>query len=576
MNAGPIDATATNGEHASTSPSVDEALPLHVVPAEGLPFEHEIRSTVALVGRSSRAELTIADRSMSREHARIHRTERGWEIEDLGSRNGTYVSGTRISEPTVLRPGDTIALGSSLLTVRAADGPSTAPPVRPGEHTVYRSAAEVLRRAPESGAPQGHGEDLEVRAERLAILNEVHHALARSVALDELLEMILDRTFDHLEPEEGAIFLKNADGEYECAASRSRDGTTHQCLYSRHLAAEVAEKGLAALVLDTRTDDRFNQAQSIMYTGMRCLVAAPLMDDRTPLGMIVLGSTLAVRQFDEEDMELLVSLASVAALRISNVALAEEAADRRRLQQEVTLARTIQVALLPATLPALPGYEVHGGNVPSRGASGDFYKIVERDDGRECVLMVADVSGKGIGAALLTASLEALSAGFLEQGLPPEEICTHVSRLLFERTAPQKFATSFLAVLDVETATLRFCNAGHNPALVVRHDGTVEWLPSTGTPLGILPAARYTAGTARLDEGDLVMLYTDGITEACDPDEEEYGEDRLAEACAAYRTEPLPRLAKALEAHLEEFVKGVPFADDRTVVLVRRSAPTAA
>ncbi len=566
------DSAALSGGREPASMDSGELLPLHVVPAEGLPFEHLARGGTVLLGRSSKADLTIADRSMSREHARIRRTERGWEIEDLGSRNGTYVGGTRISESTPIAAGDTIALGSSLVTVRGGDEPATSPPPGGGEHTIYRSAAEVLRRAPESDVAESRGEDLELRAQRLAILNEVHHALARSVALDELLEMILERAFDHLEPEEGAIFLKNDDGDYECAASRSRDGTSHQCLYSRHLAAEVAEKGLAALVLDARTDDRFNQAQSIMYTGMRSLVAAPLTGDSGPLGMIVLGSTLSVRQFGEEDMELLVSLASVAALRISNVALAEEAADRRRLQQEVALARTIQVALLPSRLPSVPGFEVHGGNVPSRGASGDFYKVVERKGGRECVLMVADVSGKGIGAALLTASLEALSAGFLEQGLPPEEICTHVSRLLFERTAPQKFATSFLAVLDVESSTLRYCNAGHNPALVVRRDGAVAWLPSTGTPLGILPAARYDAGTTRLEEGDLVLLYTDGITEACNPDEEEYGEERLSEACRAYRTEPLPRLAQALEAHLEEFVGGVPFADDRTVVLVRRAA----
>jgi len=164
---------------------------------------------------------------------------------------------------------------------------------------------------------------------------------------------------------------------------------------------EVTEKQLAALVFDTSRDERFAASESIVSSGVRSLVAAPLVDPESCPGMIVLSSRANVRQFSEEDMELLVSLASVAALRIRNIALAEDAARRRALEKELELARAIQVALLPEKLPQVRGYELHAVNAPSRAVSGDLYQVQMRSDDRECVVLIADVSGKGIGAAQL-------------------------------------------------------------------------------------------------------------------------------------------------------------------------------
>jgi serine phosphatase RsbU (regulator of sigma subunit) len=516
----------------------------------------------------------VADRSLSRQHARLFVDSGAWFIEDLGSRNGTLINRRLVDGAAALSAGDVVSLGASTITVRNLGdqaGAAAGSAASFGEHTIFRPAAELLEESRADTPPPGiHDEEVFRRyANRLRTLNEVHQALAGSAALDELLDLILDRAFDELKPEEGAIFLKEGT-EYLCAASRSARGPGHKCLYSTHLIREVAEKGLAALVLDAEMDDRFNQAMSIMNAGMRSLVAAPLMDTDGALGMMVLGSTFAVRQFTEEDMELLVSLASVAAMRIRNVRLTEEAAERKRLEREVKLAREIQMALLPDTLPEVDGFELHGGNLPSRGVSGDLFKVVSRDDGRECVVFLADVSGKGIAASLLTASLEALVAGPIEQGIAPNDTCELVSRLLYERTPPEKYATGFMAVLDPDSGRLRYAGAGHNPGLLVRADGTTEWLQSTGAPLGILPVGEYTASDVRLGAGDTVILYTDGITEAENPDEEEFGEERLEAACVPNRHLPLDRLAATLEKNLETFASGVPFADDRTVVMIRR------
>jgi serine phosphatase RsbU (regulator of sigma subunit) len=397
----------------------------------------------------------------------------------------------------------------------------------------------------------------------------VHQSLDRAIPLEDLLELILDRAFDNLRPEEGTIFLRGADGEYYRAATRSVKGEGSMTLYSRNLVQQVVEKGQAALVLDTTADERFNQAMSLLNAGVRSLVAAPLLDPAGALGMIVLGSTLGIRQFTEGDMELLTSLASVAAMRIRNTRLAEEALERERLERDVALARQIQVGLLPDALPEIDGWQLYAHNIPSRGVSGDFYKIEHIDNG-SCVIMVADVSGKGIAASLLTASLEALAAGPIHDGVAPEKIFSRISHLLFERTPPEKFATGFLASIDPVTGVFRFCNAGHNPGIVMRADGALEWLESTGMPLGIMPTGTYGASEVTLEAGDTVVLYTDGLTEAENPDEEEYSEERLAELCARHRADDLQALADVISKDQDEFVRGVPYVDDRTVVMVRR------
>jgi len=546
---------------------------LHVVPATGPPFDFEPEEADVIVGRSSDAEIAVPDRSMSRRHARLFCKGGEWLVEDLGSRNGTLLNGRRISEPTPVGIGTVLRIGSTTVNVTEAAGetPVTSAGTEFDGHTVFRSAAELLRepQAISSGAMKVEDDVLRRYTARLKVLNEVHQSLDRAIPLEDLLELILDRAFDNLRPEEGTILLKGADGEYYRAASRSIKGENSKMLYSRNLVQQVVEKGQAALVLDTAVDERFNQAMSLLDAGVRSLVAAPLLDPSGALGLIVLGSTLGIRQFTEGDMELLTSLASVAAMRIRNTRLSEQALERERLERDVALARQIQVGLLPDALPEIDGWELYARNIPSRGVSGDFYKIELIDDGR-CTIFVADVSGKGIAASLLTASLEALAAGPIHDGVEPEEICSRVSHLLFERTPPEKYATGFLTTFDPATGIVRFCNAGHNPGIVLRAGGEIELMESTGMPLGILPTGVYGAKEIILGSGDTVVLYTDGLTEAENPDEEEYGEERLAELCAKHRGESLDDLAATISADQDAYVRGVPYVDDRTVVLVRK------
>jgi len=548
-----------------------------VAPPPAVPFEREIQGDEALIGRSEDCHIVVPDRAVSRRHARLFREGDKWYVEDVGSRGGTRHNGAMVDKRETLSPGDEVAVGQSTLTLlggeRASKSRSSGAvsSIMPGQ-SVYKSADALLRESLSGELGTDDVATLRRRAARLETLNQVHHALARSLALDELLEMILSKAFEALQPEEGMVVLRDGPGQYRRAASRRPEGSSGESLISTTLLEEVVEKRQGALVCDVAADERFGAAASIRMSGVRSLIAAPLFDEVGPLGMIALDSRAFVRPFTEDDLELLTSLAAVASLRIRNVALAQEALERRRLEEELQLARSIQLGLLPRNLPTPAGWSVFGASVPSRFVSGDYYRVVERAEGAELFVMTSDVSGKGMAAALLTASLEALSAMPIESGLAVDEICLQVSRLLYQRTPPAKYATSFVASIDLASGRLRFTNAGHNPGLLVRNDGSIERLGSTGVPLGMLPEAPFSAREIELAPGDLFVCYTDGIVEAVDPDDEEYGLERLEEVCRDHRKATLAELSAALDKSLGGFVRGVPYHDDRTLVMVRRES----
>ena len=543
-------------------------LRLHIVPAQGAPFDHEVTADRVVIGRSSSSDLPLADRFLSRHHARIVRDGDRYLVEDLGSRNGTLLNGSPVTAPTPLAPGDVIRISGSMLTVRGPGDVSGSI----ASHTVFRPVAELIAQEESRGSRPTDHHDLERYAARMRLLIDVHRALGSALAPHELHDLILDRLFEQLKPEQAGLYLRSPEGKLELAASRSRGGGLPRLLQSQHLIHEVTEKKLAALVLDAQTDERFVAAHSMLAAGIRSLIAAPLLsEDGSALGMVILHSNAAVKLFSEEDLELLVSLASVAAMRLRNIALAEEAAQRRVLEEELGLARRIQERLLPSELPRLPGWELHGHNTPSRHVSGDLYQGVLQREGTACAVMIADVAGKGVAASLLAASVEALAAGALEDGLPPPEACARVSRLLYQRTPQEKYATAFLAVLEAGGGRVEYANAGHNAGLLVRAGGEVERLGPTGVPLGALPSVSYRGASVEMADGDTLVLYTDGITEAANADDEELGIDRLAALCCERRADTVGELARAIGEAVAAFAGGRPRGDDQTLVLLRRS-----
>jgi serine phosphatase RsbU (regulator of sigma subunit) len=538
-----------------------------------------------VIGRSTSADLHVPDRFLSRRHARLYRDADQWFVEDLGSRNGSWLNGRRIDQPTLFRDGDRLRLSNTYLVSGSEKNTLESTPtdfLGPQSQVNFRPVQEISTADhPRPEAPAESSEIALAQARHLHLLNEIHRALSGPVDLDNLLETVLDCSFVALNPDQGVIYLQQGSGQiagledFQRAAERYSSARANEHLHSETLLQKVASEGLTAHVHNLATDADWRDADSMLEQGIQSLIAAPLVDSQGTLGMIALTSKEDDSPFGDRELELLVSIASVASLRIRNMLLTEDAVRRsleaEQIDRDLQLARQIQVRLLPSEIPQTDCFELHGCSMPSRRVSGDYYQIVSRREGEELLVMLADVAGKGLGASLLTASLEALAAGPIEVGRSPVEICRRVGRRLHERTISGRFASMFVGSLEVGRTAFTYANAGHCPGILICSNGTAQRLGATGPPLGLFPNSDYQEAERHLAPNDLLVLYSDGLTEAADSDENEYGIRRLIKVCRGHRSESLIDLAQAIEADIERFVRGHPYEDDRTLVLVRRA-----
>ena len=233
------------------------------------------------------------------------------------------------------------------------------------------------------------------------------------------------------------------------------------------------------------------------------------------------------------------------------------------------LAAEIQQRLLPKDLPDLQGFEVTGWNRPTWQVGGDYYDFLSLGHQR-LGLVVADVTGKGMAAALLVSTLHSALRLLLEGAEPEERLFAQLNQHIVESSSPNKFITLILVELDPTGGGLRFVNAGHNPGILVRADGSVSELEAGGMPLGLMSGEHYEARTLRIEDGDLLCLYSDGITECEAPGEEQFGLERLCELLVAERERPLREIVQEIDRATREFAAGCPQADDQTLVLLRR------
>jgi serine phosphatase RsbU (regulator of sigma subunit) len=546
-------------------------LRLRVKPGAGEAFQQECRGPAVVLGRSNQADIVIPDPHLSRLHARLLQEGDAWLLQDLGSKNPTLLNGQALSGPTPVHVGDVLQLGGTLVYVEAEDGGGA--PTLPSrqlrrpvdDETLIVSASTRVRLEPETAADELGEAALRRHSGRLRMLNDVHRALARPITLDALLELILDRAFADLRPEAGVVLLREPGGGFRRAASRTLEGA-QEVPASRRLLQEVVENGMA-LVVDAATDPRFASSRSLVSSGLRSVVAAPLLDDDGCLGVIVLASQLH-RRFSEEDMELLVSLASAAALRIRSLELAEETARRRILDNELQLAHDIQMALLPRRFPCRDEFELAATLRPASSVGGDLYDFVA--EGRRLFFIVGDVAGKGVAAALLMAVTKTLFHAVAEAGTPVSEILARVNQDLARDNERGMFVTALAGSLDLAGGELELGNAGHLPAYRLGAEGSVEPLRGqVGVPLGVLDGTSYVSERILLTHGDALFLYTDGVIEALNGEGEPFGVARLERYLRASATAAAPALVDGALSALREFTGQAAQFDDVTVLALR-------
>jgi serine phosphatase RsbU (regulator of sigma subunit) len=549
---------------------------LQIVPLVGTPREEPLRGGPVRIGRSPDNDIAISDPSVSREHARLDQTPSGYVIHDLGSRNGVVVNGRRIERPTPVTLSDEIQLGD--VTLKLIDGP---------EVTLTESTFEgpvdttFIAYDPESGldgSTLGAAVDQErPRADTLLkFFQEVTNAVIAARPFDEVVEEIVRQLLTMLpEADRACLLLLEGDPpEPRPRVARHRSGRAVRMTVSRTIVRRVVETLDSVLSANAQEDSRFVGTQSLVIQGTCAVMCVPLAIGRQAIGVLYVDTLSPFKHFDTDQLRLFTTLGNIAAGHIQRQGLLEEKIASEAQQRELAQAAEIQRRLLAVPPVTRPGYSFHAANRPCLSVGGDYFDMIDLGE-NGVVFAIADVCGKGTGAALLMSALQATVRAQSSVGGSPLIIGKRVNDALYASTDTDKFVTLFLAHLDPESGRLTFVNAGHDAPLLFRADsGQPEELAATGLISGILPDAPLTEATVDLRPGDLLFAYTDGIREALSPAEEEFGAERLIATVAARRDLELAELVHTIESEVRAFVAGSDPQDDITQLVIRRERST--
>ncbi|HYE13629.1 MAG TPA: SpoIIE family protein phosphatase [Pyrinomonadaceae bacterium] len=547
------------------------------------------------IGRSARNDLCVPDPFASRVHAEVRREGDQYLLQDLGSANGTYYNGSRLEGTVPLTHGGRIQIGETEIVFndRSADalnaattfeeeGDADAP--LPEATIAFDSAHHTtsgLLEAIEGARTQTSGryaaqavvpQRATDHGDLLALISKVGVTLLASATLDETLREVARLVFDAVPAERCLIMLRDEQaGDLRVRAAEMRDRGTDvgEVRVSRTIVEEVVNQGRSVLTSDAQHDPRF-KSSTVTFQGIRSVLAVPLGVGDRVFGMIYADSPLTESRFTEDHLKVLTTLGSVAAIRVENTRLLEEHLEQERFEREMQLAREIQQRFQPTAPPAVAGYELQGISFPSYQIGGDYYDFILCTD-RRLVVALGDVSGKGTSAALLMSSLHAAVHAQVASCRPLTETISAVNRYLADNTPPNRFVTLFYAELDAVTGSLSFINAGHNPPLIAHSGGTTEQLGAGGLPLGILPDFDYREGRTQLQPGDVLVAYSDGVTEQQNPSGEEFGTARLQEVIERNIDRSAAAIRDKIEAALSAFAQGTPAGDDITLLIVKRA-----
>jgi sigma-B regulation protein RsbU (phosphoserine phosphatase) len=399
------------------------------------------------------------------------------------------------------------------------------------------------------------------------ILLEVEKSLSSSLNLSELLELILDSLSKVVRYDAGAIFLIDREkGEIEHIKTRGFDPALEPDLHLKigeGLAGWAAETQRSLIVPDVKNDSRYVEAR----VETRSEMVVPIISQRRIIGVFNLESDQP-NAYGQEDLELLEAFASLAAISLERARQHEEILEKRKLEEELSIAKRIQQSFLPRTKPQLKGFDISGVNVPSEKVGGDYYDFIPIME-NQMGIAIADVSGKGIPAALIMASFRASLIAEIRNNYAIRSIMHKVNNLLYESTAPEIFVTAVYGVLDTKNRIFTFCNAGHNAPILRHATGRMEYLTEGGVALGMFANSEYEERPVRLTAGEILVFYTDGVTEAKNEAEEEFGTKRLKQVIDASQQLSAAQIRENIYDAVRTFTGGLPQSDDMTMMVVR-------
>ena len=533
-----------------------------------------VTQTPFFIGRGAETgnHLQLNDRRISRNCAAIVSEANKFYIEDRGQRRGLFVNGEKV-ESRELLPGDVISFGledSYEIIFQSSESSSD------DSIPMFLTRIEHMTSTDQSSGGLN----------KLNLLLEATTLLHSQLPLDSVLGKMLDHAISVTNADRGLLLEASPSGKLSVRLARKNGGMRlpPESLSPSQTAIQMALKQQSAVITEDLAQAELNlqEAQSIVAQGLRAVVVIPLysvtrassdeslMDISRGqfLGAVYLDSRRPAA-FSKLDRQILDALAADAAGTLDNARLVERERERQRLEAEINIARDIQQALLPRAFKEYANLDVSGCNFPCLSVGGDYFDVFPIDDDRTAFL-IADVSGKGLGAALLTTMLQGALSG-LTIGVDPARVFTHINRFLCDHAEVGRYATMFFGVTDSK-GHLEFINAGHPSPYLIRHGKAETPFTEGSYPVGLVPEAEYAAACLKLEPGDTLVLFSDGVTEAMDPADEMFGMKRLEEVLNDKGDVTLEHLQKCILESVENFVRGARQADDLTMLLVRYQA----
>lgn len=523
-------------------------------PLEGSPLR---------VGRGSGNVIQLLDATVSKEHAELVETNGRWTIRDLGSRNGTRVNGREATSPLPIASGDRIEVGHVVLQF-GERGQAESTHFSTSEHVgsaLRLSVKEVLERP---ASTEG------TTARVLHLLAEAGQLLVLPRPLGETCEAILGLVEKAVRASRLVVLMRDpVTNELSQVAARYRGGRASEPLaLSKSITRAVLAENTAVITGDAAHDPRFLAQHSIIAQAIHSAMAVPLFDNQSVLGILYVDSTDPTVLYGQAELELLTLLGNMAAVKITNSRLLQAEQVQQRLAQELSTATRIQRGLLPDP-PPLTGWSCHARIETCHEVGGDLYDFHVREDG-DVVVLVGDVSGKGMGAALLMSSTLSSARVLYDVCAGPLQLVRRLNAIMHRSTDARSFVTLFVGWLEPESGRMRYVNAGH-PEPHVLHEGSLRTLEATGIPVGMMSDFAWTEGETVVGHGELLALFSDGIPEA-QHGAEFFDFERVATALRAAEPEPsLEQAADRIIASIDEFAAGEHRADDVTLVLLRRA-----
>ncbi len=533
-------------------------------------YTFDLSDGTHVVGRRTDCEVCITDRTVSRRHAEITVSGDAITVVDLGSHNGTSVNGKPAQSPLNVDIGDVVTFGQAEFRVAGA-GDAVEPPSTRQE---IASFTDVDLEKSVVMSVSDFQQPLSTRVTAMPELLPTLSEMARMLVLPEPQEVMLERSLTlvarMIPAERLAVLIKSGDSVHPVATLLPGDKDPGGFQLSSTIVNEILNNKSAVLMGDPADDQRFAEQKSIIQLELKSAMAAPLLDEGEVLGILYVDSTNPVHLYNEDHLRLLATFGNIIASRMVNFALLEERQENELMQRELARAASIQRNLLVAEPPSVQGYSVFAYQEPCLTVGGDLYDYAILPDGR-LFFLVGDVSGKGMGAAILMSNI--LASFRILEGTGEEvsllEAVSQVSKQLWRFSAPSDFATLFVGVLNTRTHSLKFVNAGHNAPLLLRADGQQEWLQPSGTMIGAFDMMAWEESRTELQPNDLLVVYSDGVTEA-EHDDEQYGEERMTKVVAAHPERSAEAHARGMITDILDFVGDSPRSDDITMLLVKR------